>query len=387
LTVTVLGTTIASALDASGRFTLNGVAPGDIQLRFSGSGVDSTVPLAQVQPAQSITLVVTVSGTVAAIETESRSGAGEDEIEARVESLPPTVPSGTFVAGGRTVRTDASTRIEQGSSTRSFSDLAIGIRVHVRGRLTSGALLASIVQIQNTNADIPVEINGVIDSVTGTAAAFQFKIGSRVVKGDSLTTFFGDGSATVSFAALKDGVRVEVKGSQRDGYVYATRIHVNDNGTGDGGTQDTSASIAGTLTAMTGTKPTLVLTVGGTTVRTTSATDVKRRGDVQALDALKIGQTLHVVGTRQSDGSLTARLIEIDDDAPGGEFEIEGAMGGLSGTCPALSFSVNGFRIRTNASTTFENGACATLKSGTKVQVKGTRAADDVVTATLVKTK
>ena len=93
-----------------------------------------------------------------------------------------------------------------------------------------------------------------------------------------------------------------------------------------------------------------------------------------------------MVGTRQSDGSLTARLIEIDDDAPGGEFEIEGAMGGSSGTCPALSFGVNGFQIHTNASTTFENGACATLKSGTKVQVKGTRAADGVVTATRVKT-
>ena len=141
--------------------------------------------------------------------------------------------------------TDASTRIEQGGSTRSFADLAIGIRVHVKGRPSSGALLASIIQIQNTHADIPVEINGVIDSVTGSAAAFRFKIGSRVVKGDSLTTLFGDGSATVTFAALKDGVLVEVKGAQRDGHVYATRIHVNDNGTGDdGGNQDTPGAAA-----------------------------------------------------------------------------------------------------------------------------------------------
>lgn len=386
LTVSIVGTSISSGLDGTGRFTLTGVPPGDIQIRFSGGGVESTLPVAGVQPSQNITLVVTVSGTAAAIETESRSGAGEDELEARIESLPPTVPSGTFVAGGRTVRTDGSTRIEQGGSTRTFADLAIGMRVHVKGRTSGGDLLASTIEIQNTNTTIPVEINGIIDTVTGTAAAFQFKIGSRVIKGDASTTFFGDGSATVTFAALKEGVRVEVKGQQRDGYVYATRIHVNDAGAGDG-SQDTSASIAGTLTAMSGTKPALVLTVAGTTVRTTSATEVKRRGDVQTLDALQIGQTLHVVGTRQSDGSLSARKIEIADDAPGGEFEIEGSMGGVSGTCPVLSFGVNGFQIRTTASTAFEGGACSTLKSGTKVQVTGTRGGDGVVTATRVTTK
>lgn len=389
LTVTVVGTSLAAAPDATGRFSIGGVPPGDVQLRFTGGGVDSTIPVTQVQASQSITLTVVVTGTTAAIETESRSGAGQDELEARVESLPPTTAAATFVAGGRTVKTDGSTRFEQGSNTRTFADLAIGQRVHVKGTTSGTTFLASLVQIQNTNTDIPVEINGNIDTVTGTASAFQFKIGSRVIRGDALTTFFGDGSATTTFAALKEGVRVEVKGSQRDGYVYAVRIHVNDGGTSDDDddTSDTSASIAGTLTAMSGSKPTLTLTVGGTTVRTTATTEVKRRGDVQTLDALALGQTLHVVGTRETNGSLTARKIEINDDAPGGEFEIEGSVGGLSGTCPVVSFGVNGFQVKTTASTTFTGGTCAALKGGTKVQVKGTRGADGVVTATSVKTK
>lgn len=389
LTVTVVGTSLSAAPDATGRFAIGGVPPGDIQLRFTSAGVDSTVPVSQVQPSQSITLVVVVTGTAAAIESETRTGSGQDELEGRVESLPPTTAAATFVAAGRTVKTDGSTRFEQGSATRTFAALAIGQRVHVKGQASGTTLVASIVQIQNTNTDIPVEINGVIDTVTGTASAFQFKIGSRVVKGDAATTFFGDGSATVTFAALREGVRVEVKGSQRDGYIYATRIHINgtDDTDDDDDTQDTSASIQGPLTAMSGTKPALVLTVGSTTVRTTSATEVKRRGDVQTLDTLAIGQTLHVVGTRESNGSITARKIEIDDDAPGGEFEIEGAMGGLSGTCPVISFGVNGFQVRTTASTTFEDGTCASLKSGTKVQVKGTRGSGGVVTATRVKKK
>ena len=54
----------------------------------------------------------------------------------------------------------------------------------------------------------------------------------------------------------------------------------------DGGTtppQDSSASIHGTLNALTGSTPNFVLTVGTTTVRTSSSTEVKRRGDVQTL--------------------------------------------------------------------------------------------------------
>jgi len=127
------------------------------------------------------------------------------------------------------------------------------------------------------------------------------------------------------------------------------------------------------------------LTVGSTTVRTSSSTEVKRRGDVQTLNELRIGMDLHVVGTRQSDGSLDARKIEIRDDATGGEAEIAGTAGGVSGSCPALSFGINGYSIRTNASTIFDGITCAALKSGTKVTVKGISQADNSVVATSVK--
>jgi hypothetical protein len=220
---------------------------------------------------------------------------------------------------------------------------------------------------------------------------FQFKVGSRLVKGDDLTEFFGS-SAAAGFALLKDGVRVEVKGQQRDGYVYAERIHVNGTGEDDEDDeddeedeQDSSASIHGVLTAMAGSRPVLTLTVGGTTVRTSAGTQVQRRGDVQTLDALQLGQTLHVVGTRQPDGSLDARRIQISDDETGGEFEIEGSLGGLKGTCPALTFGVNGFTVVTNSATTFEGAACTALKSGDKVKVNGTKQGDGSVLASRVR--
>ena len=390
VTVTIAGTTIASGVDAAGRFTLMNVPPGDLQLQLTGGGANAAVALPAVRAAQTVDIVVMVAGSSASIDSEVRSGAGESELEGRVESLPPTMPALTFKAAGRAVRTDTGTRFLDGSITRAFADLQIGMRVHVKGTLAGDTFTAAQVELQNANI-VPVEVNGIIDSVTGTAATFQFRIGSRVVKGDVLTAFFGDGDKPDSFASLKDGARVEVKGQQRDGFVYATRIHVNGPGTtttpDPGPGQDTSASIQGVLTALSGAKPALVLTVGTTMVRTTSGTEVKRRGDVQTLDTLKVGQTLHVVGDRQADGSLIARKIEIDDDATGGEFEIEGSVGGLKGTCPAVQFGVNGFSIATSASTTFEGGACSALKSGDKVTVKGTRQADGSVAATRVTKK
>lgn len=384
LVVTVVGTTITSGVDAADRFTLAGVPPGDVELSFTGAGVNSTVRLAQVLPAQTVSLVVSVAGTAVSLDSEMRNTAGAEQLEGRVESLPPTTPADTLVVAGKTVKTDSSTRIDQGGVTKAFADLLIGMRVHVEGTAAGSDLKATLIRIQNTNTWIPVEVNGVIDSLSGGAAMFQFKIGSRVIKGDNLTTFFGD--STQSFSLLKDGVRVEVKGQQRDGYIYAERLHVNDGGDTDSNDdgQDDSASIQGVVTSITGTKPVLTLMVGGTVVRTSASTDVQRRGDMQTLDALKMGQTLHVVGVRQSNGSIDARHIFIDDDTTGGEFEIQGSMGGLKGTCPSLTFGVNGFSIVTNGSTVFDGG-CTTLKNGDKVTVNGLKQADGSVLATRVK--
>lgn len=384
VTVSVVGSSISSLVDAGGRFILANVPAGPVQLQLTGGGANAMVTLGTVAASQTVDVVVTVAGASASIDSAVRSGGGEAQLEGRVESLPPTTPALTFKAAGRAVRTDASTVFTDGGQARTFADLRIGMRIHAKGSLAGDTFTATRVELQNSNTAVPVNVNGTIDTVTGTAGAFQFKIGSRVIKGDALTVFFGDGDRPDSFASLAEGTRVEVKGEQRDGFVYAVRIHVNRT---DPTTppEDTSASIRGVLKTIGATIPNLVLLVDSTTVRTSSATEVKRRGDVQTLEQLKVGQSLHVVGDRQADGSLNARKIEINDDATGGEFEIEGSVGGLRGVCPVVSFSVNGFSVTTNASTTFEGGTCSSLKSGDKVTVKGVKQADGSVAATRVR--
>jgi len=121
------------------------------------------------------------------------------------------------------VQTDATTTFLVNGAPGTFASLAVGQRVHVKGQSTATALMARQIDIQNTNVDIGVNVNGIVAHFIGTATAFQFDVDGRVVHGDTLTTFFGNSA----FADLANGVRVEVHGSQRDGFVYATRIHVN----------------------------------------------------------------------------------------------------------------------------------------------------------------
>jgi len=331
------------------------------------------VTLASVAADDTVTLALSVSGSTVSVESDHRHNGAGDQLEGRVESLPPTTLAGVFVVGGQRVATDSSTKFFLGDATVSFASLVIGQRVHVSGLMSGSTLVASTVQIQNTNTTIPVQVNGIVANFSGSAGSFQFTVDGQLVKGDSSTAF--DSSA---FSDLKNGARVEVTAQQRDGFVQATRIHVNVDGGGDD-----SASIDGTLTSKAGGIPNLTLMVSGTTITTSASTEVRRRGDVQDLSALQLNMTVHVEGTRLPNGTIAARMIQIKDDATGGPFQIEGSMGGVHGTCPSLQFVVNGFSIVTDSSTTF-TPACSTFKPGNKISVTGVRQGDGSVKATSV---
>jgi hypothetical protein len=386
----VVGTPISSLVGTGGGFTLEGVPPGPVQLRFVGSGVDASVALSPVRSGDVVSLLVGVAGATATVQSESRNAGGKVELEGRIESLTPAEPA--LVVAGRKVTTSAQTIIrDSNDATKAFADLAVGQRVHVKGTLGADSILADSIRIQNTDVAIPVNVNGIVGQLSGTSALFDFLVDGRKIKGDTTTVFFGD-AGLLGFSALKDGARVEVTGEMREGYVFAVRIHVNGPATPEP-PQDDSASVEGTLTAMTGTAPLLTLTVGRTTVKTTEATEVQRRGDVQTLAALAVGQTIHAVGTRQADGTLVAKKLQIKDDEPEGAFVIEGSLGGLKGTCPVINFGVNGYTVKTSAATKYypdvpaPGAKCEDLKSGTKVEVEGKRQSDGSVLAEKVTKK
>jgi hypothetical protein len=381
MTVSVVGTDLSAPVTASNDFALQGVPRGPLALRFTGGGLDAALDLAPVESAsENIEIAVSVAASSVILESERRSTGDELQLEGRVESLPPTTAAGTLVVAGQEVVTTAETRFLLRGSPAAFADLLVGVRVHVKGQPEGSSLLASVIDIQNTRAELPVNINGIIQNLSGPAAGFELTIEGRLVRGDADTEFFG-GSA---FADLANGKRAEVKGLQQDGFVYASRLHVNDEGEDEEDSEE-SASIEGVLESLTGSGDVLELLVGTTTVRTNASTVVQRRGDVQDLTVLAEGMRLHVVGDRQPDSSIDARRIQIKGDAPGSPFQIAGSMGGVKGTCAALQFGINGYAIVTDASTGFTPDCTATdFKSGTKVVVQGVVQADGSVIATSV---
>jgi hypothetical protein len=385
----VVGTTISSPVGPGGGFVLDGVPAGPVQMRFVGSGVDASVSLSPVQPGDLVSVLVGVSAASASVQSESRNAGGKVELEGRVES---TVPADlAFTVAGRLVKTLPGTVFRDANGgPKTYTDLAIGQRVHVKGTLATDAVNADLVTIQNTNTWIPVNVNGIVETLnTSTPPAgstFSFLIGSREIRGDGDTRFFGDGDVLLTLAALKDGSRVEVKGELRDGWVYALRIHINEP-TVPEPPQEDSASVEGIVSALAGTAPALTMKIGATAVATDGQTVVQRRGDVQTLAAIANGQIVHAVGVRQPDGSLLARKLQIKDDGPDGPFVIEGSLGGLKGACPAVTFGVNGYVVKTDGATTYfpdtpaPGLTCAALKSGIKVEVAGMRQADGIVLA------
>jgi hypothetical protein len=245
------------------------------------------------------------------------------------------------------------------------------------------------VQAQMRSHGQEEQLEGLIESVPPTMPAGSIKVAGRTVITDA-STEIRHGSTPYQLDELEVGYRVHVKGQTTGGELKATSIFVQNTNTAedepeDDQEQDSSASIHGEVMQIGGSFPAFQLIVGTTIVRTSSNTEVKRRGDVQTLNELRIGMDVHVIGVRQPDGSIDARRIEINDDETGGEVEISGSAGGVSGTCPTLTFGINGYSIRTTASTTFDGITCAAMKSGTKVTVKGISQPDNSVVATSVK--
>jgi hypothetical protein len=232
------------------------------------------------------------------------------------------------------------------------------------------------------------QLEGRIDALPASPA-LSLVVAGRAVLTDANTKFFL-GEAPATFAQLAVGQRVHVKGQTAPPaallasviMIQNTNIDVPDDDDDDED-QTQSASIEAALASKSGVAPDLTLVVGTTTVRTSAATEVRRKGDVQEVSVLAVGMTLHVVGTRRADASIDARMIQIKDDAVGGPVEISGSAGGVKGTCPALTFKVNGYDVATDILTAF-TPSCLEIKSGTKVTVRGVIQADGSVKATSV---
>ena len=68
-------------------------------------------------------------------------------------------------------------------------------------------------------------------------------------------------------------------------------------------------------------------------------------------------------------------------DARAGVNEVEGAVADVSGTCPSVRFKVGAQVVATNRSTKFDDGTCANVQNGRRVEVEGALQGDGTLLA------
>jgi hypothetical protein len=154
--VKVVGTNIATTTNGQGQFTLTGVPPGEVRLEFSGRGGRATISFSGVQADEEIRISVTLNGTDARVDSESRSMRGNgsrltpSELTGAVSGLTGTCPRLSFTVRGTKVTTSEITQF----ATLRCADIADDMVIEVTGsRQADGAIAATKVEIVDDDTD------------------------------------------------------------------------------------------------------------------------------------------------------------------------------------------------------------------------------------------
>jgi hypothetical protein len=131
--------------------------------------------------------------------------------------------------------------------------------------------------------------------------------------------------------------------------------------------------------------PTLTFRLGTYSIATSAATIY----DGGTCANIKAGAKIRLTGTK-ADATIQATTIQFKStgsetptvDNVDGEGVIASLRSGTS--CPALTFMIESYAITVGATTTFDSGACADLRAGLRVHVKGARNGGGVTATRIV---
>lgn len=212
LKVTISGTDISTTVDGTGQFTLTGVPPGDVTLQFTGAGVSATIKLSGVTTGDQIHIEVTLNGTGARLDSESRhrdSDGNSNEIEGHITAI--AAATRTITVGTKPVVVPDTAKIHRGSTTLAFTDLKVGQEVEVHGALNGTTFTATDVAVEDDDEDDDhdglSEASGTVSALTAGCPSITFMLKDVKVQTSSATRF------DLACAQIKNDVRVEVKGT------------------------------------------------------------------------------------------------------------------------------------------------------------------------------
>ncbi|HMV99760.1 MAG TPA: DUF5666 domain-containing protein [Acidobacteriota bacterium] len=304
------------------------------------------------------------------------TNSGNDDVKfaGTIESLPSNGSLlGDWKVAGKTVRVTSSTKIEQ-----ERGQAAVGAEVEVEAVPQSdGSFLASEVKVirgSGGGSGSEVKFYGTISSLPASSDLR----GNWVVDGRNVMVTAST-SLDQSRGSFAVGVRVEVEGyAQSDGSVTASSIHVDDNSTG-GGSEVKFYGTINSLPASSDLRGNWV--VDGRNVMVTASTSLD-----QSRGSFAVGVRVEVEGYAQSDGSVTAKSIHVDDNSTGG------GSGGMYikfydriQTLPASAdligtWQIGGRSVQVTSSTQLDRSR-GNFAVGVLVEVEGSQQADGTVTA------
>lgn len=220
-------------------------------------------------------------------------------------------------------------------------------------------------------------------SVVGTSLATQTdSAGQFELRG------VPSGRARLHFEAPGIQAELEIEGLE-DGHALTIEVHVSGDGAFLSNTDDgrAEASLRGRIEAISGSR----LQVQGRVVQTDGLTQfLGRRNEPVSLADLKVGDSVEIEGASQSDGSVYARKVKLEDadenEPPQNENEVQ-FTGGIQSLNP---FRVAGRLVAVDGGTQIldhRNAAIpfSALHVGNTVEVEGTGRADGSVLARKIK--
>jgi len=235
-----------------------------------------------------------------------------------------------IVVLGATFYIDSNTLIlDDHRQTITLADLAVGQTVKVKAApQTDGKLLAVRIVVEDFRT-LQAGVIGEIESIdtanqTLTVLGLTFKVTAE-------TKIVGAHRTLLSFADLQVGMRVGVRGvQQEDGSLLAIRIMVVP-------VAQAAMEIEGVITNLD--QANMTLEVLGIVVKVDANTVILIEHDRLGTFAdLAVGQRVEVKAKKQTDGSLLAFLIKIDDDLVFG-MEMQGSVESVSGSSVTVAGS------------------------------------------------
>lgn len=239
----------------------------------------------------------------------------------------------------------------------------ITLTVALKGTMAS-------VEHEQRNGAGKVELEGLISSIE-TGATQSFTVSATTVSVTETTTI-RHGNTPVPFASLAVGDRVHVKGTPGTGVVVAEMVMLQNPAATVPPPTESVTQLEGRVNAVNPGGASRTLLVDDTTVSVPAAATIRHGGTVVEFSTIKVGDRVHVKGSFSGTTLVAAEVMvqntnaKVPVNAKGTVSRVETGY-----ACPSIRFTVEGWLVETDTSTSFEKGTCSAVVVGATVHVKG----------------